>query len=86
MKKALEDILKRNTITGKAATPSTPELFHIDSESPRLDKDEAEKFHSEVASTSYVVKRIKPECLIPDDPGALQPALMSKTGQSFNVF
>jgi hypothetical protein len=59
MKKALEDILKRNTIRGKAATPSTPELFHIDAESLRLDKDQAEKFHSEVGSISYVVKRIK---------------------------
>jgi hypothetical protein len=76
MKKALEDILKRNKITGRAATPSTPELFNIDAESPRLDKAQAEKFHSEVASISYLVKRIKPECLtvsylIPDDPSAL---------------
>ena len=63
MKKALEDILKRNKITGRAATPSTPELFSIDAESPRLDKEQAEKFHSEVASISYLVKRIKPECL-----------------------
>jgi hypothetical protein len=44
MKKALEDILKRNKITGRAATPSTPELFSIDAESPRLDKEQAEKF------------------------------------------
>ncbi len=30
-KALLEDILKQNTITGKDdATPSTPELFHID--------------------------------------------------------
>ena len=63
MKKGLEDIIKRNKITGTAATPSTAELFHIDPESPRLDKEAAEKFHSEVASISYVVKRIKPECL-----------------------
>ena len=63
MKKGLEDIIKRNKITGTVATPSTAELFQIDPESPRLDKEEAEKFHSEVASISYVVKRIKPECL-----------------------
>ncbi len=57
-------ILKRNKITGRAATPSTPELFSIDAESPRLDKEQAEKFHSEeVASISYLVKGIKPECL-----------------------
>ena len=59
MKKSLEDILKRNTITGKAATPSSPELFHIDAESPCLDKDQADNFHSEVASISYVVKKLK---------------------------
>jgi hypothetical protein len=61
LKKALEDILNRNKITGKAATP---ELFNIDAESPRLDKEQTETFHSEVASISYLVKRIKPEeCL-----------------------
>ena len=59
----LEDIIKRNKITGTVATPSTAELFQIDPESPRLDKEETEKFHSEVASISYVVKRKKPECL-----------------------
>ena len=64
MKKGLEDILNRNIITGTAATPSTPELFHIDPVvSPRLDEDKSERFHAEVASISYVVKRIKPECL-----------------------
>jgi hypothetical protein len=60
MKKALEDILKRNKVTGRATTPSTPELFSIDAESPLLDKEQTEKFHLEVASISYVVKRIKP--------------------------
>ena len=64
MKKRLEDILNRNIITGTAATPSIPELFHIDPDSPRLvDEDKSERFHSEVASISYVIKRIKPECL-----------------------
>jgi len=63
MKKSLDDILKRNNITGSAATPTTPDLFQIDDASPRLDESKAEKFHSEVASISYVVKRIKPECL-----------------------
>ena len=58
----MEDIIKRNKITGAAATPSTSELFHIDLESPRLNVKMAENFHSEVASISYVVKRIKPEC------------------------
>ncbi len=76
MKKSLEDILKRNKITGKAATPSTPELFQIDPDSPRLDKEMSEKFHSEVASISYVVKRIiktrmSNSYLISTDPGAL---------------
>jgi hypothetical protein len=39
MKKALEDILKRNKITGRAATPSTPELFSIDAESQRTGRE-----------------------------------------------
>ena len=63
MKKSLDDILKRNNITGSAVTPTTLDLFQIDEASPRLDESTAEKFHSEVASISYVVKRIKPECL-----------------------
>lgn len=63
MKKSIDDILKRNDITGTAVTPSTEELFQIDESSPRLDEMMREKFHSEVASISYVVKRIKPECL-----------------------
>ena len=75
-KKVLEDIVKRNKITGFAATPSTAELFQIDPESPSLDKEEAEKLHSEVASISYVVKKIKTRILdsylIPADPSVLQ--------------
>jgi len=63
MEKALEDILKRNNITGTAVNPTTADLFQIDEESPRLNEEMAEKFHSEVASVSYLVKRIKPECL-----------------------
>ena len=63
MKKSIDEVLKRNTITGFAATPSTEDLFQIDEMSPRLGKPEAEKFHSEVASVNYIAKRIKPECL-----------------------
>eukprot|EP01036_Dinobryon_divergens_P061981 gene61981-biopygen36379 len=63
MKKSLNDILNRNNVTGTAATPTAQDLFQIDEASPRLDESKAEKFHSEVASISYVVKRIKPECL-----------------------
>jgi len=63
MKKSIDEILKRNNVTSTAVTPSTEELFQIDETSPYLDKTMKEKFHSEVASISYVVKRIKPECL-----------------------
>ncbi len=63
MKKSIDEVLKRNTVTGFAATPSTEDLFQIDEMSPRLSKLEAEKFHSEVASVNYIAKRIKPECL-----------------------
>jgi hypothetical protein len=64
MKKSIdEEVLKRNTVTGFAATPSTEDLFQIDEMSPRLSKPEAEKFQSEVASANYIAKRIIPECL-----------------------
>ena len=63
MKKSLDNILNRNKVTGTAVTPTTEDLFQIDEASPRLDESTAEKFLSEVASISYVVKRIKPECL-----------------------
>ena len=53
LKKSLvDDILKRNNITGSAVTLTTPELFQIDDASPRLDESKSEKFHSEVASIS----------------------------------
>ena len=79
MKKGLEDILNRNVITGTAGTPSTLELFHIDPDSPRLDEDISERFHSEVASISYAVKKTDKTRILnchitsnSDDPGALQ--------------
>ncbi len=63
MKKSIDEVLKRNTVTGFAATPSTEDFFQIDERLPRLSKPEAEKFHSEVASVNYIAKGIKPECL-----------------------
>ena len=59
----MSSLLKRNNITVSAVTLTTPDLFQIDDASPRLEESKAEKFHSEVASISYLVKRIKPECL-----------------------
>ena len=54
MKKSIDEVLKRNIVTGFAATPSTEDLFQIDEMSPRLSKPEAETFHSEVASVNYI--------------------------------
>jgi hypothetical protein len=44
MKKSLDDILKRNKVTGTAVTPTTQDLFQINEASPRLDESTAEKF------------------------------------------
>ena len=46
MKKSIDEVLKRNAVTGFAVTPSTEDLFQIDETSPRLSKPEAENFHS----------------------------------------
>ena len=38
MKKSIDEVLKINTVTGFAASPSTEDLFQIDEMSPRLGK------------------------------------------------
>ena len=76
MKKALEDILKiEKKITGRAAI-KLPELFSIDAESPRLDKEQAEKYISFRSGKHKLFggenKTRMSNCyLIPDDPSAL---------------
>jgi hypothetical protein len=85
MKKSIDEVLKRNIVTGFAATPSTEDLFQIDEMSPRLGKPEAEKFHSEVASVNYIAKSIKPdECLTINS--FLMTRVQSSTEQDMQKF
>ena len=63
MDKYVEDVLKLYEVTGYAKTPAQADLFDVDQESPRLDEDQAELFHSRVAKLLYLAKRVRPEIL-----------------------
>lgn len=60
----IKELIENNKITAKAVSPSTSDLFRIDEQSPVLSEDKRDKFHSIVATASYIAKRIKPECLV----------------------
>jgi hypothetical protein len=66
MKQYLEEAISesRMNITKKVATPARKHLFDVDEESPLLNKDEAEVFHSVVAKLLYVSLRARMDLLL----------------------
>ena len=50
-----------NEVTRNATTPAKRSLFTIDPDLPRLDKKEADCFHSIVPKLLYVLKRARPD-------------------------
>jgi len=65
MPKYIDDLLDYAQIEGVASTPATNNLFKIRSESPELSKSKKERFHTIVAKTLYLAKRVRPELLGP---------------------
>jgi hypothetical protein len=59
----INDLLGSCGIVGEAKTPASNELYEIDEKSNRLEKEEADWFHRQVAKLLYLAKRTKPECL-----------------------
>jgi hypothetical protein len=58
----IQELLKTYAITDTAATPATQHLFNI-RDSPKLDTEKSEEFHSIVAKLLYLAKRVRPEIL-----------------------
>ncbi len=46
---------------GEAVTPATENLFHVNDDCTKLDKDTAEMFHSNVAKLLFLCKRARPD-------------------------
>ena len=60
----IEDLLKENSVSGTSRVPASLSLFEIDDSECRLEKEEAERFHSVVASLLYLSLKIRPELLV----------------------
>jgi hypothetical protein len=67
MKQYLDEVLMESflNINKTAATPARKNLFEIDTNSPRLNKQRAETLHSVVAKLLYVSLRARVDLLLP---------------------
>jgi Reverse transcriptase (RNA-dependent DNA polymerase) len=57
----IKDIIKKDNVTKKAATPATDNLFRSDPLSTELTKQKQEHFHSLVMTLQYLAKRVRPD-------------------------
>ena len=57
------EILDSYKVQGTASTPASENLFIVKSDSPKLDSDQADEFHSRVAKLLFLCKRVRPEIL-----------------------
>jgi len=53
----------RDQVGSAVNSQATEQLFKVKSESPPLDSDARERFHSAVAKLLYLAKRVRPEIL-----------------------
>jgi hypothetical protein len=60
----VDQLLKLAEVSGTASTPAGLNLFTVDSQSPLLDKIEAERYHSMVARLLYLAKRTRADLLL----------------------
>ena len=58
------DVVKCMNIRGTATTPALPDLFDIDENLPKLEKERMDEFHSHVAKILYIAKRTRPDLLL----------------------
>eukprot|EP01040_Poterioochromonas_malhamensis_P011620 gene11620-12678_t len=63
MKSMIEQILEDFPTTDVSRTPASAELFQVDENSPLLDDERKESFHSLVAKLLYMAKRARPDIL-----------------------
>ena len=57
------DLLLLRPITRGAVTPALENLFTVDDDAVKLEKDAAEVFHSTVMKLQYLAKRVRPDIL-----------------------
>ena len=60
----IENILKEREISSVSRVPASENLFDVDDSCQRLSQDEAEFFHSTVASLLYLSLRVRPDTLV----------------------
>jgi hypothetical protein len=63
MDKYVDDLILEYSVTGFANTPASDRLFEISLTSERLQKKDADIFHSRVAKLLYLAKRVRPEIM-----------------------
>ena len=64
MCKYIEDIIISNNVRGISRVPASPNLFDISENARRLSDDEADNFHSVVASLLYLALRVRPDIMV----------------------
>ena len=62
MKQYIKDLILFCNVTGTAVTPALENLYQI-SDSPLLNSDQKEYFHTTVAKILYLAKRVRPDLL-----------------------
>ena len=60
-KKCLHDLPKE--MEGHATTPACDNLYIVDNDSPKLNKDDSDFFHSKVATLLFLAMRGRPDLL-----------------------
>jgi hypothetical protein len=58
----ISEVLSSYRVAGKAVTPALPHLYEI-RDSPLLDDEAKDEFHSRVAKLLYLAKRVRPDIL-----------------------
>ena len=61
MKKMVEDFEKKYTLNNTATTPATNDLFGRDEDSPKIEKEMAEDFHTFMAKGLFAFKCARPD-------------------------
>jgi hypothetical protein len=59
----VDQVIEDMDVSETVRTPAAIDLFQVDEKSPRLDTEQAEKFHSIVAKLLYMAKRARPDIL-----------------------
>ena len=59
----INDIIAEYDVKGSVASPATNSLFEVASDSPLLDSEGKDRFHSRVAKLLYLAKRVRPDLL-----------------------